>query len=110
MRRQSSIETVELVGGRLCLDYVNTVAWGGSVREMDRLRSYEDLLVWGGRVSTLTPTQSARLGRWAGHESERAAAVLVRARALRECTRHLLLAWRDGVRPARQTWRRSMRS
>jgi len=86
----------KLIGGRLCLDFVNSV--GGrraepgakkkaaadvTVRE-DKLREYADLVAWGLRTGLVTEAEAVRLLRESKRREEEAASVLARGRALRE--------------------------
>lgn len=87
---------MKLVGGRLCLDFVNTV--GGRIpsparrkREplavvilRDKLNDYSDLLAWSQRAGLLTEAELQALVREGKRRAQEAASVLARARALRE--------------------------
>jgi len=54
--------TVDLVGGRPCLDLVNTVSWRGDPhRWEDHLRTGADAAVWLPRAGVLTPGEIERL-------------------------------------------------
>jgi predicted RNA-binding Zn ribbon-like protein len=78
------VETVDLVGGALCLDFVNT---GSSRREgpfRERLQDYEDVLVWSRRVGLLEQPEFTALQEEAARRPAAAARVLERARTLRE--------------------------
>lgn len=92
-------ETVPLVGGLLCLDFVNTTGARASGAARERLRRFEDLLVWCARAGVLTEEERAALGRAARKESARAAAALSRALALREATYRMFLAAVAGESP-----------
>ncbi|MGH7505429.1 MAG: ABATE domain-containing protein, partial [Longimicrobiales bacterium] len=78
------IEMVELVGGALCFDFVNT----GSRRRRgpfrERLVDYEDLIVWSRRVGLLDDQRAAALEAEAARRRRDAERVLEDARALRE--------------------------
>jgi predicted RNA-binding Zn ribbon-like protein len=84
----------KLIGGRLCLDFVNTV--GGRVSAgrrrgrdyadtvlRDKLPRYSDLLSWAEAAGALTRRESLQLGRRAAGDSQLAASVLARAVQLR---------------------------
>jgi predicted RNA-binding Zn ribbon-like protein len=98
------VASIKLIGGRLCLDFANTV--GGRrasssiskksidayvVRE-DRLVDYYDLLAWSLRVGLLTDAAAKRLAREARLREAEAAAVWERAVALREAVYRISLA------------------
>jgi predicted RNA-binding Zn ribbon-like protein len=95
-----NIEGLDLVGGELCLDFVNT----GSSREagpfVERLHAYEDLVRWGERTAALEGVESMRLRSAAERDPAQAAQVLEEARALREAIYRVFRARRDGVPPA----------
>jgi predicted RNA-binding Zn ribbon-like protein len=58
----SRAATVRLVGGRPCLDLVNTVSWRGDpARYEDHLRAGPDALVWLRRAGVLTGAESDEL-------------------------------------------------
>ena len=58
----SRISTVHLVGGRPCLDLVNTVSWrGDDARREDHLASSEDCLVWCRRAGVVTEGEAREL-------------------------------------------------
>jgi predicted RNA-binding Zn ribbon-like protein len=75
----------KLVGGRICLDFVNTV--GGRARGVilrDKLRDYPDLLAWSEASGLIGPAQARGLARAAAGRRHGAVAVFSRAAALRE--------------------------
>jgi predicted RNA-binding Zn ribbon-like protein len=47
------IENISLVGGRLCLDFVNTTNWDGNNAIDDRLIGFSSILTWGARVGLI---------------------------------------------------------
>jgi len=87
---------MKFIGGRLCLDFVNTV--GGRVSKntkkgardcadmvvREKIASYDDLMTWAQLAGVLTQTEARGLARRAATERKRAAAVLARVAALRE--------------------------
>jgi len=79
----------KLVGGRLCLDFVNTVGGRGDAVRDERLTEYADLLAWGLRVGVLAEADAARLLRESRRRVKEAAQVFARALALREAIWHL---------------------
>jgi len=86
---------MNLVGGRLCLDFVNTVGgWNpdpasgkndpyAAVARADKLNDYFDLLVWGLHTGLFNENEAQALAREAGRREKEAAATLKRAVALR---------------------------
>jgi len=60
----SRISTMHLVGGRPCLDLVNTVSWRGDAsRFEDHLKSSEDCLVWCRRAGVVADEEATELAR-----------------------------------------------
>jgi predicted RNA-binding Zn ribbon-like protein len=89
------VTTWKWVGGRLCLDFVNTVAgWvsGGRRRGRDyadtvlrdKMPRYGDLLAWAECAGALTRSESRRLGRRAASDPRAAASAMATAAELRE--------------------------
>lgn len=120
-----------LVGGALCLDFVNTVGDADKRREANLLADYGDLLEWAEMAGALTAGDAESLRVAAGRRPEAAATALRDALAVRErlhrlfadiaagaspdtadlravdamwerAARHLKLAWADGR--AEQVW------
>ena len=90
---------IALIGGRLCLDYVNTVSWRGSEEPSDNLSTYADLLRWSERAGALSRDQARAAGRSASRHPHKAVADLARARELRDAMYRILLAWKRGRPP-----------
>lgn len=90
---------VELIGGRLCLDFVNTVAWRGTGEPQDALESYGDLLRWSVRAGALSRGEASELRRGVLENPSRGRTALARARALREAIHRVVLAWKRGRSP-----------
>ena len=53
--------TFEMVGGRTCLDFVNTASQRREGPFKERLESYEDLLSWAVQADQLTESEAADL-------------------------------------------------
>lgn len=104
---ESLAGTMKLVGGELCLDFVNTV--GGRVPEgagspgsaviADKLGAYGDLVAWGRHTRSTTEPDARRLLRLAESHPREAADVLGRARVFREALRRTLRSLMLGRRP-----------
>jgi len=90
----------ELVGGRLCLDFVNTVSWRGTDEPRDRLGTYADLLRWSERAGALRRSAAVSLRRVAAENPRSALRALDRARMLREASYRIVVRWRSGRAPA----------
>jgi predicted RNA-binding Zn ribbon-like protein len=102
---------IKLVGGRLCLDFINTVGgrnpvWGTkqdgpfavSIRE-DKLGDYFDLLAWSHHVGLLNEPEAQSLAREAKRREREATAVWQRAVALREALYRTCMAMIYGRQP-----------
>jgi predicted RNA-binding Zn ribbon-like protein len=80
----------KLIGGELCLDFINTHQWrrdrsaGG-----ERLTDYEELLHWATQAGDLDGREGRRLRDAARRRPDRARAVLAEALALREALARL---------------------
>ncbi len=83
---------ISLIGGRLCLDFTNTVGWHASEDPSEWLTSYEELLAWAARAGALTEAETDELRREAERRPEEAAAALERAQAIREVVYRILSA------------------
>jgi predicted RNA-binding Zn ribbon-like protein len=81
---QRTASNVELVGGRLCLDFANTVSTRSEGLGREYLNSYDDLLVWVQRAGILAEDEVQGLRERAARYPELAAAALQRAIAFRE--------------------------
>jgi predicted RNA-binding Zn ribbon-like protein len=74
----------ELSGGRLCLDFINTVDHRPTERAKERLETYADLALWSRQSGVLSPREERRLLARARGAPEDARKALERARWLRE--------------------------
>jgi len=95
---------MKLIGGRLCLDFVNTVGgWkrdpGGEanglfdmVARADKLVDYLDLPAWGQHTGMLSENEAQALARLARRRVREAAATLRRAVALRGAIYRICIA------------------
>jgi predicted RNA-binding Zn ribbon-like protein len=93
----------KFVGGRVCLDFVNTV--GGRVRGVvvrDRLRGYEDLLAWSEAAGLITESEARILARRATPRTTKA--IASRAMALRQAIYLLFRPRRDVPALDRMLW------
>jgi len=90
---QRQIERIEVVGGHLVIDFVNTVSnWNSEVRE-DYLRDYEDLLRFALRQEVIGARTAARFRDRSAAERE---AALVQARRFRDGMHAILKALVEG--------------
>jgi len=83
-----------LVGGVLCLDFVNTVDRMTHKPWVEHLTGYAELCAWSEHAGSLPQAQARALARRADERAARA--VLARALALREACYRLFLALAEG--------------
>jgi len=76
--------TFDLSGGRLCLDFTNTVSDRGAEQPVERLTSYGDFIAWAQQAGATTAHAARGLLREAAAEPARARQVLADAIRLRE--------------------------
>jgi predicted RNA-binding Zn ribbon-like protein len=97
---QTNQENWKFVGGRLCLDFINTV--GGRVGATvlrDKLADYSHLLDWTRQAGIASPTESRNLARRAAVHRKEADDTLVRAIRLRETLYRIFESAMVGRRP-----------
>ena len=93
-----TLETLELVGGALCLDFVNTINSRRSP-EHDYLMQYSDLTEWATKLGILTPTQNNQLQKRARQNMHEAENALLAARTLRDLLYRLFSSTAKGTEP-----------
>jgi predicted RNA-binding Zn ribbon-like protein len=77
--------TLPLRGGRLCLDFANTVDWHAGVRHgQEYLTTYAELVAWGRHAGSVAEGEARALLETAASQPEQAQAALDQAIALRE--------------------------
>jgi len=82
--KESHIGNLDLLGGRLCLDFVNTMDWHSSENPKENLDSFDDLVIWSEHVGILMKSEVQRLRRMAAKFPSKAEVVLKKAIELRE--------------------------
>lgn len=87
---------IPFVGGRLCLDFANTVDWHVSEEPVECLRTFADLVTWAERAGRLGPGARRHLPR---EGSAAAVRSLAAARALRDALFRLFLSAAEGRAP-----------
>jgi predicted RNA-binding Zn ribbon-like protein len=88
-----------LLGGELCLDFVNTVEPRGAGQSQEFLATYSDLVAWSSHAAILTHAEAELLRHEAAARQAEAEAVHRRAIALRETLYRVFLCIVEG-RPA----------
>lgn len=96
-----TLETLELVGGALCLDFVNTI--NSRIHpEHDYLTQYADLLGWANKAGLLSPAQVNELQKRARQNRSEAEKALNAALTLRDLLYRLLSAAASGSKPIKK--------
>lgn len=98
--KESPIEALRLVGGKICLDFANTIEARGSIRPHECLHSFTDLLRWGHYVGLLQEELVLRLLEQARERPTEAIIRYEQALALREAIYRIFSASARGMRPA----------
>jgi predicted RNA-binding Zn ribbon-like protein len=89
--------SLDLLGGRLCLDFVNTVDWRGRAKPREFLESYPDLLSWAQHVGILSRSEAKVLLRKAAKRPKETRTVVEKAWNLREVLYRIFLACTEGA-------------
>jgi predicted RNA-binding Zn ribbon-like protein len=98
-KEDRTASNLELVGGRLCLDFTNTVSTRIERLRREYLISYQELVAWGKHVHILTAAEAQTLLQMAACFPDSAAAALDRAITLRETIYRVFSTVVDGQRP-----------
>ncbi len=83
MAETTGAGSVSLIGGALCLDFVNTVGDIKSEHPYEHLTNYSDLVAWSKHAGILTPRLAQHLIQTAAQHPAEATAVYQRALTLR---------------------------
>jgi predicted RNA-binding Zn ribbon-like protein len=84
--------SLKLLGGRLCLDFVNTLDWRGTADPREFLNSYQDVVNWSRHVGIANRKESQQLSRMAEQSTTDPEKVLSKAKELREIIYRLFSA------------------
>ncbi|MGH7468419.1 MAG: CGNR zinc finger domain-containing protein [Longimicrobiales bacterium] len=94
------IESIDFIGGAVCLDFVNTASARQAGPFRERLHGYRDLVTWGERVGLVSSEHGVALRAEAAGRPAEAEAALERGRALREAVYRVFSAQSQGQPPA----------
>ena len=83
MSRDPARAATQFFGGRICLDFANTLDWRLTDTPQELIPGYASLLSWSGRRGTLAEKTVAKLGALARRRAAAAVAVMEEAHALR---------------------------
>jgi len=82
--KQRNAGNLKLLGGRLCLDFINTLDWRGTDTPVEFLNTYRDLIIWSQHVGMCSHKDSRPLKMQAERSIAEARNVQRRAIRLRE--------------------------
>lgn len=82
----------DLLGEKLCLDFINSVGWRGGENSKDFFETYDDLLIWSRYVGILSDEDIKKLQQRARKHPNDAANTMNRAFRLREAMYSLFLS------------------
>ena len=88
-------------GGHPCLDFVNSAGRPAGTPPTEHLHDYADLTLWSAQAGTIPERRAKALARAGRRMPRAAAAILERARVLREAAFRTFLAIVKGRKPAR---------
>jgi predicted RNA-binding Zn ribbon-like protein len=88
----TKITILEILGERLCLDFINTVDPRVGPQQRDFLTSFADLVAWGVRAGLLAEAEALATMNAAAQEPDRAKALFQRAILLRETLYRIFIA------------------
>jgi predicted RNA-binding Zn ribbon-like protein len=83
MSRDPARAATQFFGGRICLDFANTLDWRLSQEPQELIPDYEALLAWSGRRGTVLTSVAAKLQSLAHANGADARAVMKQALSLR---------------------------
>ncbi|MGD9173073.1 MAG: CGNR zinc finger domain-containing protein [Desulfobacterales bacterium] len=92
--------TIKLIGGRLCLDFVNTVHCYGCNDIGEYLNNYQDLISWSRHVGTMSSDEAKRLAVKSVEYPSEAKRLHLRAIELREIIYSIFCSILEGAPPA----------
>ena len=84
--------SLKLLGGRLCLDFVNTLDWRGTDSPQEFLNAYPDLVIWSRHAGICSQLQERKLNQMAEASTALAQDTLSQALGLRETIYRLFMA------------------
>ena len=89
MSKKRDAGSIKLLGGSLCLDFVNTIHCYGCTDIGEYLNTYKDLVAWSRHVGTINAGEAKALSRRAERQPAEAKSVHERAVQLREAIYHI---------------------
>jgi predicted RNA-binding Zn ribbon-like protein len=93
----TGVERISLRGGRICVDFVNTVDNRGTAHAVEYFTSYTDVVAWGHHTGLVSEERARRLLAEAERHPNQAHAVLTHVVTLREALYRTFLAAAEGA-------------
>ncbi len=87
-----SADQISLVGGHICLDFMNTVGDHLTEKPGDHLDHYDDFVAWARHAGVISAEDEASLKRLANQQPDAAEQAFLRAISLRETIFRLILS------------------
>jgi predicted RNA-binding Zn ribbon-like protein len=88
-----------LLGGRACLDFVNTLDRRGTEQPVEFLHTFEDLVAWSRHAGTISPQEADRIRQRSKMQPSKQTKALAKAIKLRETIYRIFTSFSEG-RPA----------
>lgn len=95
-KKKKHAGNLSLLGGRPCLDFVNTLDWRGSDQPQEFLETYPDLIAWSRHAGTLPRQPAGRITQRSKSQLSKQIRVLNKAIQLRESLYRIFSALADG--------------
>src|SRR5215218_488120 len=92
-------DAFDLTGGRLCLDFTNTIGWRGRDQPNEHLGSYGDFIAWAEQSGAIAPRAARALNKRAALHPAEANRALAAALELREALYRVFAALAAGRPP-----------
>lgn len=96
---KKNVGNLSLLGGRPCLDFVNTLDWRGADKPVEFLHTYQDLVEWSRHAGTISAKDANTILQRSKKRPSKQTKVLGKAIKLRETIYHIFSSLSDG-RPA----------
>ena len=98
--KKKTICDLKRLGGRLCLDFINTLDWRGARQPVEYMHSYEDLALWSRCAGVAGESEVAALLQTARADAAKADRIVKGAVKLRETLHRIFYAIIQGRAPA----------
>ena len=87
---------LSLLGGRPCLDFVNTLDWRGAEQPVEFLHTYRDLVAWSRHAGTISAKQASIISQRSKKRPSKQTRVLGKTIELRETIYRIFSSLSDG--------------